>query len=92
MRIIPSPHFEKQLEKLPDGLVKRIVTRLNDLAEGKEKLDIKKLKGENDYRLRIGDYRVIFGYSTIVKETGENEIVILLQYIFHRKDAYKKRK
>ena len=92
MKIIPSPHFEKQIDKLPDSAVKRINNKLNDLASDKENLDIKKLKTGNDFRLRIGDYRVIFEYSSLSKETGENEIVILLQNIFHRKEAYKKRK
>lgn len=87
MKIIPSPNFEKQLDKLPDSTVKRVYNKLNDLAADQENLDIKKLKAGNDYRLRIGDYRVIFGYSRI-----GNEIVILLHNIFNRKDAYKKRK
>ncbi|MBU2492750.1 MAG: type II toxin-antitoxin system RelE/ParE family toxin [Bacteroidetes bacterium] len=87
MKIITSPNFEKQLDKLSDIEAKKIYKKLNELSTHSENLKIKKLKTRNDYRLRIGDYRVIFEYTII-----ENEIFILLQNVFHRKDAYKKRK
>lgn len=34
----------------------RIVEAINQLPKG----DVKKLQGEDSYRLRVGDYRVIF--------------------------------
>ena len=50
----------KFLEKHPK-LISRFDKSLDLLMEGKfEDLDIKKLKGSNDFRLRIGKFRFIF--------------------------------
>ena len=87
MKVISSPNFEKSLNKLPKNSVNRIGSKISDLAAGKENLDIKKLKTGNDYRLRVGDYRIIFENSLI-----DDEVVIVLHTVEHQKDAYKKRK
>ncbi|MBM3891072.1 MAG: type II toxin-antitoxin system RelE/ParE family toxin [Verrucomicrobia bacterium] len=50
----------EQLRALPKELRKRIGERLN-ILEASFAGDIKKLSGtENKYRLRVGDYRVLF--------------------------------
>jgi mRNA-degrading endonuclease RelE of RelBE toxin-antitoxin system len=85
MKIFISRNFEKDLNKLSDHNVKKIYTKVNELASNQENLNIKKLKAGNEFRLRIGDYRIIFEYRSIKDET-----VILLLNVFHRKDAYKK--
>lgn len=45
-------------------------------------LDVKRLQGEPYYRLRVGDWRVIFGRQDVVK-------VIAIERIKPRGDAYK---
>ncbi len=87
MKIISSKEFEKTLDKIPLNSANKIRNKINNLATSKENLDIKKLKNRNDYRLRIGDYRVTFEYSSV-----ENKVVIILHAVSHRKDVYKKRK
>jgi len=59
MKLISTRHFEKQLDKLPNVIVKRIYNKLNDLVKNTSNMDVKKLKGQNEYRLRLGSYRVI---------------------------------
>jgi mRNA-degrading endonuclease RelE of RelBE toxin-antitoxin system len=86
MKLISTPHFEKQLDKLTDITAKRIYKKLNDLLNNAANLDIKKLNATNEFRLRLGSYRIIFEYQSI-----ENEIVILLKHVEHRKDIYRKR-
>ena len=44
----------------------RIVDAINQLPKG----DVKKLQGEDGYRLRIGDYRVIFVYCILTRLTA----------------------
>ncbi|MGD1008271.1 MAG: type II toxin-antitoxin system RelE/ParE family toxin [Ignavibacteriaceae bacterium] len=87
MKLVSTPHFEKQLDKLPDAAAKRIFNKLNDLVIDAANVDVKKLKGQNEFRLRLGNYRVIFEYQSI-----SGEVVILLKNVEHRKDVYKKRK
>ncbi|MCI9346258.1 MAG: type II toxin-antitoxin system RelE/ParE family toxin [Lachnospiraceae bacterium] len=56
-------HYSKQAEKFlkkQDSVTRnRIRNAIHNLPAG----DVKKLQGRNGYRLRIGDYRVIFDRS-----------------------------
>jgi len=74
----------KDLKLIPVGQVKNIEAKISKIAQGDSSLDILKLKGCFDmptYRLRVGDYRVIF-------EVHEYEIIILIVAVKHRKNAY----
>ena len=56
MDIQYSKQAIKFLKKQDKPTRKRIVTAINLLPAG----DVKRLQGQNGYRLRVGDYRVIF--------------------------------
>jgi mRNA interferase RelE/StbE len=43
---------------------------------------IKKLKGEDAYRIRVGNYRVIY-------EIDDGKIIVIVVSVGHRKDIYK---
>ncbi len=74
---------EKDLESLPTGIVQRIHDAILELAKNPRPFGCRKLKGfDNKYRIRIGDYRVIY-------EIHENTVVVLIVQISHRKDAYR---
>jgi mRNA interferase RelE/StbE len=52
---------EKELKKLSGQLVARIVPRLENLACDPRPSGCKKLKGGDDeWRIRVGDYRVVY--------------------------------
>jgi mRNA interferase RelE/StbE len=70
----------KDLEKLEITVSRRIYKKVDELSKNPFSLDIKKLKGSDTFRLRVGDYRVIFD---IVKET------ISILKIGHRRNIYK---
>jgi mRNA interferase RelE/StbE len=53
------------------------LTRYEETGQG----DIRKLKGSEEFRLRVGDYRVPFD----VLEDGRLSIL----HVFHRKEAYR---
>lgn len=80
MNIEFSKKAKKQLDLITDiKVAKRLINGISKLKtlEG----DIKKLIGyENMYRLRIGDYRVIFAI--------ENGILIIVEAILPRGNAY----
>ena len=44
---------------MPDEVVKRILARLTELETDPRPGDVKKPKGRNAWRIRVGDYRVI---------------------------------
>ncbi len=69
----------KALAKLPEQVRRRIVKAINAHAETGQG-DAKKLAGSGDYRLRVGDYRVIFG--------RDSENLDILD-IGHRREIYR---
>ena len=68
----------RQWLKLPPQARKRIGNKLDAFA-GTGLGDIKKLKGQDGARLRVGDYRVIF-----YQESGN----IVVVAVGHRRDIY----
>ena len=72
-------HALQNLEKLENSIARRIIKKVEELSENLFSKDIKKLKGGNDFRLRVGDYRVIFSIE-------QNTIQILK--VGHRKNIY----
>ena len=74
----------KELERLPKATVRKIVVAIDGLEVDPRPVGVKKLKdsSENLYRIRVGDYRVIYTINDGIK------IVTILR-IGHRKDIYK---
>jgi len=68
-----------ELGKLEYNLSRRIIKKVGELADDPYSKDIKKLKGIAAFRLRVGDYRVIF-------EIYGGAIKILK--VGHRKNIY----
>ena len=69
----------QNLEKLESSIARRIFRKIDELSENPFSKDIRRLKGSKDFRLRVGDYRVIFSIE-------KNTIQILK--IGHRKNIY----
>jgi mRNA interferase RelE/StbE len=82
-RIIFSKTAEKDLDKLPVITIKKISKAIDNLAENPRPVGCKKLKSTKDnlWRIRIGDYRVIYEITDEIK-------VIDIRRIRHRKDIY----
>lgn len=74
----------KDLRKLPPREVERIVTEVELLAEEPFPHGSEKLAGaDHTYRIRVGDYRVI--YEVFVPSK-----LVEIQRVRHRKDVYRK--
>lgn len=76
----------KELEQLGKPIAHRIIQRINWLAQNIEKVRLEPLKGQLSglYKLRIGDYRVIY-------EILGDENLIIIHAVGYRRDIYKKR-
>ena len=80
MKLNISDEFKKQFKKYDKKLQDRLIKAIDKLPNG----DVKMLKGKKTpilYRLRVGDYRVIF------RMTQEN---IFIESVDGRGDIYKK--
>jgi mRNA interferase RelE/StbE len=74
---------ERDLRRLPAETFHRIVPRIRALAEDPRPMGCRKLTGsENDWRIRIRDYRVIY-------EIDDDERVVRVFRIRHRREAYR---
>ena len=75
---------EKQLNDLETQAREKIIDKIDLLVHNAEQLDIKKLQGYVDlYRISCGDYRIIFKMIAPAK-------IIIIAFICHRRDVYKK--
>lgn len=74
---------ERTLRKLPRPLQIRISAEIMKLADDPRPHGYIHLKGTEDgYRIRIGDYRVLYSIDDGIK-------IIAVFKIAHRKDAYR---
>ena len=71
----------ENLERLPLLIKKRIFKKLQFAKDNPFHFFIR-LEGRPDYKLRVGDYRII-------ADILEKEIKILVLYVGHRKNIYK---
>lgn len=72
----------KDLHKLEHFIAKRILKKTREL-KSKPYKNIKRLTALPYYRLRVGDYRIIF-------DIQQNRLIILIINVEHRKKVYKK--
>ena len=73
----------RELETLDASIVRRVISRIEALAQEPRPPGSRKLQGEqNLWRIRIGDYRVIFSVD------DRKQIVDLVR-IRHRREAYR---
>ncbi|NLO19727.1 MAG: type II toxin-antitoxin system RelE/ParE family toxin [Ignavibacteria bacterium] len=73
----------KELEKLDDTLYLRISNKIHSLENNPRPNGSIKLSGIEGYRIRIGDYRILY---TINERTKE----VVVYSFAHRKEVYKK--
>lgn len=72
----------KELERLPAKLVQRIFPRLEALAIEPRPAGCKKLKGgDNEWRIRVGDYRVVYVID-------DAKLLVTVTRIRNRSDVY----
>jgi mRNA interferase RelE/StbE len=72
----------KELEAVPLKNRKRIVRRIGDLAAEPRPAGCEKLSGEEKYRLRQGDYRILY-------EIVDNDLIVTVIKIGNRRDVYR---
>lgn len=83
VKVFLSESALRDLKKLPRVISKRIFRKLEEFQENPfSSKNLKKLAGQPYYRIRVGDYRIIF-------ELGKKEGEIYVLKISHRKNIYK---
>jgi len=74
---------ERDLKRLSAENFHRIITHIKKLAENPRPIGCRQIVGsKNDWRIRIGDYRVIY-------EIDEKAKAVRILFIRHRREAYR---
>ena len=81
--ILLESRAEKDLKRLPRDVYRRAVRAIDGLAREPRPPGSRKLVGsDNDWRVRVGDYRIIY-------EIIDPEHLVRIMFVRHRKDAYR---
>jgi mRNA interferase RelE/StbE len=83
-KVVFKKSAQKSLEQLPKVVIKKVSEKIDNLSENPRPLGCKKLEGRDGYRIRIGDYRVLY-------EINDTTITVLVMDVANRKEIYKKK-
>jgi mRNA interferase RelE/StbE len=73
----------KEIEAIPQKKERqRIIQRIGQLASDPRPPGSKKLSGNNKFRVRQGSYRIVYSIEN-------NELIVVVVKIGHRKDVYR---
>ena len=73
----------KELSKLPNPTLQKVIKRIEALAIDPRPVGCEKLTGQEFYRIRQGNYRIVYSIQ-------DNELTVWAVKISHRKDIYKR--
>lgn len=81
-RILIKKSVSKDLKKIPKKDIKRILDAIQDLANEPRPPQSKKLSGQERYRLRQGNYRILYSIE-------DEELIICVVKVGNRREVYK---
>jgi mRNA interferase RelE/StbE len=80
--ILIKPTAVKELDDLPRKDLKRVTEKIKNLAEDPRPVGCEKLSGQERYRVRQGNYRIIYEIEDIIR-------IVRIAKIGHRKEIYR---
>ena len=81
---IASHQFDQDYFRLPDGIQSQVQRKIDDMGLRLATYPHYRMTGSDKYRLRVGDYRVIYRF-----DVGRGEIYLVA--IGHRREIYRDR-
>ncbi len=72
----------KELEEVPRKDREKLVTKIRGLAVDPRPQGSEKLTGDDRYRIRHGDYRVVY-------EVDDTSVIVLVVRVAHRREIYR---
>ncbi len=73
---------EKDFNRIEKSELKKVISRISELAENPRPPGCEKLTGSERYRIRQGHYRIFYSIQ-------DAELTVWVVKIAHRKDVYK---
>jgi mRNA interferase RelE/StbE len=82
-RIALKKSVLKEIERLDSNIVRQIISKIDSLSVNPRPFQSLKLSGsERSYRLRVGDYRILY-------QIDETAKLVTVYAVGHRKDIYR---
>jgi mRNA interferase RelE/StbE len=81
-RVIIRKSVAKDLKGIPRKDVRRILSSINALADEPRPLGTKKLSGQERYRLRQGNYRILY-------QIEDDRLIVCVVRVGDRRDVYR---
>jgi mRNA interferase RelE/StbE len=78
-----SKQAEKKIERIPNPFYKKIKQAILSLSNNPRPHGYIKLQGREGYRIRVGDYRIIY-------DIDDTSISVFVITVMNRKDVYRK--
>ena len=72
----------KDLDSIPKNDLQRIIARIGNLAEDPRPAGCEKLSGQEKYRVRQGNYRIIYSIQ-------DTELTVWVVKVGHRREVYR---
>jgi mRNA interferase RelE/StbE len=72
----------KDLDHIPNNYLQRIMERIAALAENPRPFGCEKLSGQEKYRIRQGDYRIIYSIQ-------DTQLTVWVVKVGHRREVYR---
>ncbi len=77
------PSARCDLKDIPKEILYRIGRKIDSLADNPRPTGVEKLAGnESSYRVRVGDYRILY-------EIRDSVLLVVIVRIRHRREAYR---
>lgn len=80
--IVFKRSVSKDLRHLPKNDIQRILARIDRLADDPRPAGSEKLSGQERYRVRQGVYRILY-------EIHDDELIVVVVKIGHRRHVYR---
>ncbi|MDL2216557.1 type II toxin-antitoxin system RelE/ParE family toxin [Desulfovibrio sp. OttesenSCG-928-M14] len=78
-----TPQARRAIQKLPPEIAAAAFALFERLADNPRLLGSKKLSGSDQYRIRFGDYRVLYGIQ-------DKMLIVSIFKVAHRREVYRK--
>lgn len=79
---IYAREFEALFGQLPSSIQRRIVRKVREMGSRLDSFPHERLQGREEFRLRVGDYRIIYDFNL-----AQNEVSLVT--VGHRRDVYR---
>ena len=81
-KLLIKPSAIKELNKVPKKELSKITNKIQSLSKDPRPSGCEKLAAQNAYRIRQGSYRIIYTIE-------DDNLIILVIKIGHRRDVYR---